>query len=101
METLDDLFRRLEQLNDIGASLSNERDLDRLLEKILLAAKAITRSDGGTLYLVSEDQQRLNAVQLRVFFQIFDGISFGQCFDDTGALTPPSLFHDGKLKLVA
>ena len=38
METLDDLFRRLEQLNDIGASLSNERDLDRLLEKILLAA---------------------------------------------------------------
>ena len=60
METLDDLFRRLEQLNDIGASLSNERDLDRLLEKILLAAKAITRADGGTLYLVSEDQQRLH-----------------------------------------
>ena len=60
METIDDLFRRLEQLNDIGASLSNERDLDRLLEKILLAAKAITRADGGTLYLVSEDQQRLH-----------------------------------------
>jgi HD-GYP domain-containing protein (c-di-GMP phosphodiesterase class II) len=60
METLDDLFRRLEQLNDIGASLSNERDLDRLLEKILIAAKAITRADGGTLYLVSEDQQRLH-----------------------------------------
>ena len=60
METLDDLFRRLEQLNDIGTSLSNERDLDRLLEKILLAAKAITRADGGTLYLVSEDKQRLH-----------------------------------------
>ena len=60
METLDDLFRRLEQLNDIGTSLSNERDLDRLLEKILLAAKAITRADGGTLYLVSEDKLRLH-----------------------------------------
>jgi len=60
METLDDLFHRLEQLNDIGASLSNERDLNRLLEKILLAAKTITRADGGTLYLVSEDRQRLH-----------------------------------------
>ncbi|MCB4360811.1 HD domain-containing phosphohydrolase [Quatrionicoccus australiensis] len=60
METLDDLFCRLEQLNDIGASLSNERNLNRLLEKILLAAKTITRADGGTLYLVSEDRQRLH-----------------------------------------
>jgi HD-GYP domain-containing protein (c-di-GMP phosphodiesterase class II) len=60
METLDDLFRRLEQLNDIGASLSNERNLKLLLEKILLAAKAITRADGGTLYLLSEDKQHLH-----------------------------------------
>ena len=59
METLEDLFSRLEQLNDIGSSLSSERDLNRLLEKILLAAKAITRADGGTLYLLSEDKQRL------------------------------------------
>ena len=60
METTEDLFRRLEQLNDIGASLSNERNLNRLLEKILLAAKAITHADGGTLYLLSEDKQRLH-----------------------------------------
>ena len=52
MDTLEQLFRRLEQLNDIGASLSSERNVDRLLEKILLAAKAITHADGGTLYLV-------------------------------------------------
>jgi len=60
METQDDLFLRLEQLNDIGASLSNERNLKLLLEKILLAAKAITRADGGTLYLLSEDKQHLH-----------------------------------------
>lgn len=59
MGTLDDLFRRLEHLNDIGASLSNERDLDRLLEKIVVAAKSITRADGGTLYLLSEDKRYL------------------------------------------
>ncbi|MGE5386594.1 MAG: GAF domain-containing protein, partial [Betaproteobacteria bacterium] len=61
MESIvEDLFRRLERLNDIGASLSSERDLDRLLEKILLAAKNITRADGGTLYLMSEDRTRLH-----------------------------------------
>ena len=60
MGTLDDLFRRFEHLNDIGASLSNERDLNRLLEKITLAAKTITRADGGTLYLLSEDRRHLH-----------------------------------------
>ncbi|MBE0614773.1 MAG: GAF domain-containing protein [Burkholderiales bacterium] len=54
-QTVDDLFRRLEQLNEIGASLSAERDTNRLLESILLAAKAITRADGGTLYLLTEE----------------------------------------------
>jgi HD-GYP domain-containing protein (c-di-GMP phosphodiesterase class II) len=55
MDSIDDLFRRLEQLNEIGAALSNERDIDRLLEKILLAAKTITHADGGTLYRVTEN----------------------------------------------
>jgi HD-GYP domain-containing protein (c-di-GMP phosphodiesterase class II) len=50
-----DLFRRLEQLNEIGAALSLEKNLNALLEKILLAVKAITRADGGTLYLVEGD----------------------------------------------
>ncbi|MBU3990526.1 MAG: GAF domain-containing protein, partial [Gammaproteobacteria bacterium] len=53
------LFRRLEQLNEIGAALSSERDIDCLLEKILLAAKAITRADGGTLYRMTADRQAL------------------------------------------
>jgi HD-GYP domain-containing protein (c-di-GMP phosphodiesterase class II) len=55
VQTVDDLFRRLEQLNEIGASLSAERNIDRLLESILLAAKTITRADGGTLYLLTEE----------------------------------------------
>jgi len=54
-QSVEDLFRRLEQLNDIGASLSAERDINRLLESILLAAKTITRADGGTLYLLTEE----------------------------------------------
>jgi len=52
----DDLGQRLEQLNAIGASLSAERDINRLLESILAAAKTITRADGGTLYRLTEDK---------------------------------------------
>src|SRR2546421_275120 len=52
----DDLVQRLDQLNAIGASLSAERDINRLLEAILTAAKTITRADGGTLYRVADDQ---------------------------------------------
>ncbi len=57
---LEDVFQRLDQLNDIGASLSDEHDIKLLLEKIVLAAKQITRADGGTLYLLSEDRRFLH-----------------------------------------
>ena len=49
-EIPDDLNRRLAELNQIGVALSQEKDLNRLLELILIAAKKITNADGGTLY---------------------------------------------------
>jgi len=49
-EPPDDLNRRLAELNQIGVALSQEKDLNRLLELILIAAKKITNADGGTLY---------------------------------------------------
>ncbi len=64
-ESTVNLFRRLEQLNGIGAALSRERDIDRLLENILEAAKAITGADGGTLYSVTEDESALKFEILR------------------------------------
>lgn len=65
MDSVDGLLKRLEQLNDIGASLSKERDITRLLEHILLAAKAITNADGGTLYRMVNDGQALRFEILR------------------------------------
>ena len=59
METTDTLLRRFEQLNDVGTALSQERRIDRLLERILLAAKTITRAEGGTLYRLTPDDQAL------------------------------------------
>jgi HD-GYP domain-containing protein (c-di-GMP phosphodiesterase class II) len=51
-----DLSERLEQLLGIGVALSRERDINKLLEAILLAAKDVTNADGGTLYRMSEDK---------------------------------------------
>ncbi|MBA3058221.1 MAG: GAF domain-containing protein [Gammaproteobacteria bacterium] len=65
MDSVGALLKRLEQLNDIGASLSKERDITRLLEQILLAAKTITHADGGTLYRMMEDGRTLRFETLR------------------------------------
>ena len=51
-----DLVHRFEELNQIGIALSAERDLNRLLETILVAAKSITHADGGTLYRMTEEK---------------------------------------------
>ncbi|MFZ2627652.1 MAG: HD domain-containing phosphohydrolase [Rugosibacter sp.] len=59
MDDAGNLFLRLEQLNAIGAALSKERDINRLLEGILIAAKTITHADGGTLYRMTEDRSAL------------------------------------------
>jgi HD-GYP domain-containing protein (c-di-GMP phosphodiesterase class II) len=49
---------KLEYLNAIGTALSQERDINKLLETILIAAKNLTHADGGTLYrLVGEKLQ--------------------------------------------
>ena len=47
--------RGLERLIDIGLALSAERNHARLTERILLEAISLTNSDGGTLYLRTEE----------------------------------------------
>jgi HD-GYP domain-containing protein (c-di-GMP phosphodiesterase class II) len=65
LNTVEGLLGRLEQLNDIGVALSRERDITRLLEYILLAAKGITRADGGTIYskVVGADRLRFEILR--------------------------------------
>ena len=60
-----DLLKRLEDLNEIGKALSSQRDINRLLETILVAAKRITNADAGTLYLFDEELQELKFEILR------------------------------------
>jgi GAF domain-containing protein len=56
------LFTSLEYLNRIGVALSQEKNLDKLLETILSAAKNITNADGGTLYRVVDDKLKFEIV---------------------------------------
>ena len=52
----------LQYLNEVGIALSQERDINRLLETILVAAKNITHADGGTLYRLVDDALKFEIV---------------------------------------
>jgi len=52
-----DLEDQVNNLTDIGLALSREKDMNKLLEMILLEAKRIANSDAGTLYMLTEDQR--------------------------------------------
>lgn len=56
---------RLEQLNQIGIALSKERNTNKLLETILVAAKRLLNADGGTLYRLEENSPHLHFEVLR------------------------------------
>ena len=48
-------LNNFQRLIDVGIALSAERDINRLMEKILLEAKDLTKADGGTLYIKTEE----------------------------------------------
>jgi HD-GYP domain-containing protein (c-di-GMP phosphodiesterase class II) len=88
----DDLIQRLEQLNSVGASLSAERDINRLLESILVAAKSITRADGGTLYRVTEERTLRFEIVRTSSLKYYLGGTTG----NPVPFYPIQLFKDGK-----
>jgi len=49
--------RLLGRLVELGIALSAETDRDRLLETLLLEAKNLTDADGGTLYILNDDDE--------------------------------------------
>lgn len=60
----DDYFKnQISRLTEISIALSAELHLDLLLEKIVGYARELTHSDGGTLYLLADDQLHWKIVQ--------------------------------------
>ncbi|HBN45965.1 MAG: HD domain-containing phosphohydrolase [Candidatus Marinimicrobia bacterium] len=67
---IDHLEKQVKNLADIGLSLSKEKDMNILLENILLEAKRIANADGGTLYMKTEDDS------LRFEIMMTDSLKF-------------------------
>ena len=51
---MSELLDRIDRLNEIGIALSAETDTPKLLELIMMGAKALTRADGGSLYFLQD-----------------------------------------------
>ena len=54
-KTDDNRELRLRRLIQTGIALSTERNPTRLMEMILLEAKDLSKAEGGTIYLLTED----------------------------------------------
>ena len=84
---LERLRADLRGLNRIGMALMSERDPDVVLEMILTEARRLTTSDGGSLYLVEEDEDGThNLYFLRAFtYSLPDLVppDFSLPFDET------------------
>ncbi len=96
MSEKQELLKRLERLNAIGVALSAERNNKRLLEMILLGAKEITNSDGGTLYTVNDD----NCLKFEIMRTETLGIHMGGTTGKEIPFAPiPLYFPDGSPNL--
>jgi HD-GYP domain-containing protein (c-di-GMP phosphodiesterase class II)/ribonuclease BN (tRNA processing enzyme) len=54
---------RVQKLTEIGTALSASDDLDTLLEMIIEEAKNLTGADGGTLYLLENNELRFKVIR--------------------------------------
>ena len=52
---MTELLDRIDRLNEIGIALSVESDTPKLLELIMMGAKALTHADGGSLYFLKDE----------------------------------------------
>lgn len=89
------LLKRLDRLNAIGVALSAEKDNQRLLEMILLGAQQITNADGGTIYIMHEDNRHLKFEIMRNnSLKLASGGTTGQGVPNEFQNALP-LYHDG------
>jgi len=75
----------------VGLSLAEETNFDRLLEKILLEAKSLSRADGGTLYLVTPEKTLQFAIVINDSLKLAMGGTSGEPV----SLPPLNLYDPG------
>ncbi len=91
LHLLERLLTRLNDINKVGIALSSERDINRLLESILVAAKRITQADAGTLYLLEPEQQ---VIKFEIIRNDTLGIALGGTTGEPIPFYPIRLYDD-------
>ncbi|MBN1966884.1 MAG: SpoIIE family protein phosphatase [Anaerolineae bacterium] len=90
LKDLDTLRIQLEQvILPLGVALSSERDIDRLLDRILVEAKTLCQADAGTIYLRTDDDHLRFAIVYTDSLGIAQGGPTGQPIT-----LPPLPLHD-------
>jgi hypothetical protein len=79
MQQLQDSLSRkdkeLRELNEIGVALSAVRDINGLLEQILLMCREITAADAGSLYLVERGKNHESTADDHIRFKLARNVS--------------------------
>ncbi|HET6897204.1 MAG TPA: GAF domain-containing protein, partial [Vicinamibacteria bacterium] len=97
IEQLDDALVRksqeLHELNHIGVALSAQRDIDKLLELILLKCREITAADAGSLYLVERGKDSETHTDDKLWFKLpqNDSVPVGSFEESEVALSEASI----------
>ena len=73
---------QVKRLAEIGIALSAERDINKILEMILVEAKSLSKADGGTLYTLDENRKCLN-------FEIFRNDTLDTTMGGTSGIEVP------------
>jgi len=92
---MDNLISKIALLNEIGISLSAEKNSQRVLEVILDGAKKLTNADGGSLYTLNEQDELVFEIVSTDSLNIHMGGTTGHSID----FPPLSLHVDGKKNL--
>ena len=86
----DQQLKHLRRVIPIGVSLLAEKNFDRILETVVVEAQALTKADGGTLYLL-EDEKYLKFVIMR---NTSLGIAMGGTSQNKITFNPVNLYNE-------
>ena len=75
---INSLQNQISNMSAIGLALSKEKDMEKLLEMILLEAKRISNADGGTLYMMIDDQRLKFSIMITNSLNIHMGGTSGK-----------------------
>jgi HD-GYP domain-containing protein (c-di-GMP phosphodiesterase class II) len=74
--------QELQDLNKIGVALSAQRDIDKLLQMILVKSREITAADAGSLYLVERGKEDEKTDDDRLRFKLAQNDTVSYPFEE-------------------